>query len=146
VVPGWFRVLDSGEVEAYKGDQRELKRWLDQIVGRFRPRDREAITREVNRTLATALDHAGVRLENGRLRYYFGLTGVQAVRAFGVALILDEKRGLTGRLRECPACGKFRLDWNLKGRPREVCDSAKCKRKFEALRVQRWRTRRASGR
>ena len=76
--------------------------------------------------------------------YRYGLTGVQAVCALGVALILDDDRKLTSRLMHCaaPGCGKFRLDMDIKGRPRKYC-SAEHKQLVEAqhapAKMRKWR-------
>ncbi len=55
-----------------------------------------------------------------RLGITYTVTTVQAATAFGVALLLDRTRGLTGRLGRCGWCGRFRL--TLRGKPRRYCN------------------------
>ena len=56
-----------------------------------------------------------------------------AVLYVATALILDERFGLTNRLKRCgnPDCKKFRLDLSPHGRPRRNCNKT-CQRKAEA--------------
>lgn len=53
--------------------------------------------------------------------------------AMATALILDERFGLTNRLKQCgnPDCKKFNLDIKPHGRPRRNCNKT-CQRKAEA--------------
>lgn len=63
-----------------------------------------------------------------RVAYFYDVYGkdpVVTVRVgclIALALILDESRGMTSRLKECGWCGKFRLDFELKGAPPKFCN------------------------
>jgi len=144
LVPGVFQVIGAGEVEAYGNDQRELREWLSLLAGSLRGRNsiEEAVSRRLQETILSRL-----LIRNGKLQYRFALTGVQAACALGVALILDEYRGLGSRLKQCgnADCLRFNLDFEPRGRPRRFC-SEKCKRAYDnqdaVERVRRFRRRR----
>ncbi len=141
LVPGVFQIIKTHEVEAYRNDQEELRDWLAGIA------HSHGVRVKLEPTLAKRLGdtvNTTVTFEGGCLTYKFGLTGVQACCAFGVALLLDKQRGVTTRLKQCrySQCRRFNLDLVPKGRPRTFCDK-ECKRKFDnetaKIRVNRYR-------
>ncbi len=80
--------------------------------------------------------------QRGELSYLSELTGVEAVVALGLALILSKKRGLAPRVNQCGYCGRFRLD--VTGRPRTYCSDAHrlaYDRMMAAERMRNWRLR-----
>jgi hypothetical protein len=64
-----------------------------------------------------------LRLEGERLEYFFAINNVESGCAWAVALLLDQRYGLTNRLRQCgwSRCGRFRVDLAPRGRPRRFC-------------------------
>jgi hypothetical protein len=124
-----FRVRPSGRADeyhaagAYADDQAHVQGWLSRIANATKPRRRAAaaevateVAPELEASVTTALVFADGRMD---VAYEFG--SVTAVCAFAVALILDDRRGLTSRLGQCGYCGTFNLDQNPTGRPRRFC-------------------------
>jgi hypothetical protein len=93
---------------------------------------------------------AALTFSRERLQYAYRVSGLEAVLALGVALILDKDRGLIKRLHKCgnPSCGKFnlQLETTRKGRPRRFC-TERCKEAWDRadrkFRMRRYRQRNA---
>lgn len=111
--------------------QRRLREWLERITkseaGRKDLAEEIAWSlRRVKAYLVLGVDQAGKR----RLSYDYQIVDADPIRAIetgylaAVALILDESRGLTNRLKQCrwSRCKRFNLDFEPKGRPRTFCD------------------------
>lgn len=110
--------------------QAGLQDYLQRVVGSERGR------REVAAEVAPILEEmisTTYTLTERRLEVVSHFQDIVAVCAFAVALILDERRGLTSRLQRC-VCGRFNLDFDPKGRPRKYC-SPKHKARADALTV-----------
>jgi len=126
--PGIFQVIEAGKVEAYRRDQAELREWMLRIANSAS--GRKVVANVLAPRLAQTV-HAGMVFDKKRLRYAYALTGVQACYALGVALLLDETRGLADRLKQCgnAKCGRFNLSLTpgKMGRPRRFCNDT-CKR------------------
>jgi len=135
-----FRVLPETEWRAFLGDQRELRGWLAEIAERG-----EAARATVGARVAERLGTIETRITYvaEAVRYAFALSGVQAAYSYGAALILDGRRGLTGRLGRCGWCERFWLE--LEGKPRRHCNEEHRRawdQKMAAERMRRWRARR----
>ena len=147
-VPGIFQVIEPHQVQAYRDDQEELRGWLSDIARSHGARIKlePKLSMRLNNTVTVA-----IAFSHGRLIYQFGLTGVQACCAFGVALLLDEKKGMTSRFKQCrySKCRKFNLDFTPKGRPRTFCND-ECKKRFDnetaKERVRRFRRKYSTSR
>ncbi len=115
-----------------------LADWFDRIARSVT--ERKALVAELNEVLQ---QEDIVRLApqlrevRGRLRLEYVLDGNpyegRSWAVIATALILDERYGLTNRLKRCgnPDCRKFKLDLNPHGRPRRNCNKT-CQRKAEA--------------
>jgi hypothetical protein len=154
----------------YARIQKLVRAWLTLIVkGRRAPKrpggpaalqaGRKKVARRVASLLARSIDHAAVTpaVKDGRLvlTCHFG-NSIEAACAFGIALILDERRGLTNRLKQCRYCGRFnfaerkgrgplpqfcndehaRLYWNKDSKKRQA-EFKKRKAKLERKQQQR---------
>lgn len=134
-------------VEALRSDQETLKDWLTKIAN-LRQSAYPEVAPQINekqdrpKPVLTSIPV----LREGKLVHIItlkGLTGVEGVLAYGTALILDPRRGLTRRLGRCNYCGRFRLDFE--GRPRTYCSDAHrlaYDRQVAPERVRMWRKRR----
>jgi len=117
-----FNTIDEGSTRYADETQPRLRRWLVQTIASNAGRAQTAsevmefIPRDIRAVPVFSL---------GRLWYDFQLTGVEAGCALAVALILDNDRGLTGRLQQCTlsTCGRFNVDFDacLRPRPRKYC-------------------------
>jgi hypothetical protein len=94
----------------------QLKRIAKSSAGR--PKVGAEISGDVWRTIEVRYEFARMQLEQ-----FVRLNGVQACVSMALAMILDRRRGITNRLQQCgaPGCGKFRLDFETKGRPAKHC-------------------------
>ncbi len=115
-----FQVIEPENRAAFERDQRELQGWLAKIVKSTTAR--KSVMQEIPKRLATV--HTQVSFGDGKIRLQFALPGVQACYSYAVALILDERRKLTGKLAQCgwSGCKRFRLDFSPAGRPRKYCN------------------------
>jgi len=101
-----------------------LRRWLAQVAGGNCGRAQVSlqVAQLMPRTIAAVPVY-----EAGHLSYDFELPCVDAACILAVALILDESRGLTGRLQQCTLswCGKFGVDFDghARPRPRKYCSA-----------------------
>jgi hypothetical protein len=101
-----------------------LRSWLDRITqGAAKRRE---VAREVAPFLGAKLP-VFATLEGQRIRYDYGLNGVEAGVALAAALLVDPSRGLAGRLKRCgwSRCGRYSLDFAPKTRPRRFCPGHK---------------------
>lgn len=121
-----FRTRPSGRADeyrldgAYADDQAHVQGWLSRIANA----KRRTVTAEVAAEVAPELEASvttALVFADGRMDVAYEFGSVAAVCAFAVALILDDRRGLTSRLGQCGYCGTFNLDQNPKGRPRRFC-------------------------
>lgn len=141
LVKDYFKVIKAHEVDAFRYDQLELRKWMSEIIASEQGKQR--IAEKVSERMVT-VGGAELVFKNRQFNYQFKLHGVQAVCALGLALILDKKRNLTTRLKQCgnPNCLRFNLELNPKGRPNRHCNSA-CKKLYDnstaAERVKRHR-------
>lgn len=141
LVPGVFQIIEEENLAAYQQDQAELRRWLE-IITKSAAKRRNVANEIANRLAQTVT--ARLSFSHGRLVYVYGITGVQAACALGIAFMLDETLGLSSRLKQCgnPECLRFNLDLLPKGRPRRFC-SEECKKRADlftgAERVRRHR-------
>jgi hypothetical protein len=115
-----FQVLRPQEHQQYGIDQRELQGWLQASTKATHAR--KQVAAELAKRLETV--HMQATFHEGHLAVSFALRGVQACYSYAVALILDERRNLAGKLAQCgwSRCRRFRLDFSPKGRPRRFCN------------------------
>lgn len=106
-----FKTIKPHEVQAFRDDQAELKRWLEQIAkrGGVTPKVREEIARRVQAIELTDVRMALTDTGEVQLSYLPHFSGVQACYGFATALLLDPNR--RDRLRRCALydCEKFFL-------------------------------------
>lgn len=121
--------LEAGRIEAdsslYRDEtQPMLCRWLRQAVSGNAGRAHTSleIAHLMPRTIAAVPVYS-----TGRLSYDFQLPCVDAGCILALALILDQQRGLTGRLQQCTLswCGRFNVDFDghARPRPRKYCSA-----------------------
>src|SRR6185503_5440117 len=117
-----FNTIEEGSTRYADETQPRLRRWLKQTICSNAGRAQTAS--EVMEYIPRDIRAVPV-FDLGRLWYDFQLTGVEAGCALAVALILDNDRGLTGRLQQCTlsTCGRFNVDFDacLRPRPRKYC-------------------------
>tara|TARA_R110002049_G_scaffold226293_1_gene398343 strand:+ start:1392 stop:1949 length:558 start_codon:yes stop_codon:yes gene_type:complete len=142
-VKKFFKVLKPYEVDAYRNDQKILRYWLQEIAkSNYGRKDIERIVSQKMKQVS----EAKLTFKNGVVGYEFILHGIEEAVTLGTALILDRKRKLTSRLKQCgnPNCLRLNLNLNPKGRPNRHCNSV-CKKLFDnataAERVKRHRDR-----
>jgi hypothetical protein len=86
-----------------------------------------------------------VTFTDGRLRVAYA-TNMIGCAWLAVAVLLDESRGLVGRLGRCGACDRFNVAFN--GKPRRHCNEEHLDQ-YRAMtsteRVARWRQRQRAG-
>ena len=142
----WYFPFSRRLQDTQPGD---LCDWFERIARANN--DRDAVAREVNAMLEDVIGlvpHLKKSKGSRRLEYQFRSKGFAGRAAMATALILDEKLGLTNRLKRCgnPKCRKFNLDLNPHGRPRRHCN-AKCREEFDksrsAQRMRNWRRKQA---
>jgi hypothetical protein len=106
--------------------------WFDQIIA-ARGRRPTALVEEVAAGIQETVSASVSLSAKGQLNYDYEVATPQAVCAFGVALILDPRRGLATRLARCrwSKCGRFVLDDAPAGRPRKFCNDDHARR-FDA--------------
>ena len=116
-----FKTIKPHEVDRFREDQEELRAWLVKIA-EPKEGDRAALVGEVNDFLKRKVPVA-VRGDDGQRRFGPVINGLEAIYGYGVALLLDDERGLGTRLARCkaPNCGRFFLDLHPKGRPQQFC-------------------------
>jgi len=97
-----------------------LRRWLRQVTSGYAGRAQTSL--EIAHLMPSSIAAAPVFVAD-RLSYAFQLPGVEAGCILALALILDEERGLTGRLQQCTLswCGRFNVDFDAQSRPRKYC-------------------------
>jgi hypothetical protein len=123
--------------------QRQVQDWLARIARS--EGGRQEVAREITARLADGIG-ARLSIRNRRLSYAFDIGSVPTACVLAVALILDEGRRLTSRLRRCgwSRCQRFNLDLDPTGRPRRYC-TPEHKRQHDAEtvpeRVRRYRAR-----
>lgn len=127
--------------DQYREQQAMLRRALEQVTVSQRKRDelRNSLGLELAENLPVALI-----FHDRQLTYDVTLGTVPAACAFALALILDERRGITSRLHQCDCsgCGRFTLDFSPRGRPSKYCSkehSDQARREKTAKRVRDWR-------
>lgn len=126
LVKSYFMVIKPNEVHEYRDNQAKLRHWLQKITRSNQ--GRKEIERIVSKEMKQ-VSEAKLTFKDGNFGYEFLLHGVEAVYTLGTALILDRKKKLTTRLKQCgnPDCLRFNLDFKPKGRPKRFCD-VECKR------------------
>lgn len=142
--PRWVESLAAnvpeltGKVMSYGGDlaqpramHAELRKALSNIASGTQA-GLSAAVRAANGNLKHV--QAGVHLtEDGDTAMALGLLGCDAIFWYGVALIIDRRRGVRDRLAQCgaPGCGRFLLTF-ARGRPQRHCNEAH-RRKADAI-------------
>ena len=97
-----------------------LRRWLRQVISGNGGRAQTSL--EIAHLMPSSIVASPVFVAD-RLSYAFRLPSVEAGCILALALILDEDRGLTGRLQQCTLswCGLFNVDFDAQSRPRKYC-------------------------
>ncbi len=117
--------IEAGRIEESSSLYREesqpaLRRWLGQVIrgNGGRAQTSLEIAHLMPRTIVAVPVYA-----SGRLSYDFKLPCVDAGCILALALILDEERGLTGRLQQCTLswCGRYGVDFDGLARARKYC-------------------------
>lgn len=132
LVPSLFKSIPASEVFAYENDQERLSNLLRQITQS--EKSRNIVSLEVCEMLRNKIQEVQLDFSHRQITTRFGLTGVEAVMAYGLALILDNRYNITARLQQCgnPNCKRFNLDLEPKGRPKKHCGK-KCKDRADAV-------------
>lgn len=132
----------GGDIAQPRGEHVALKDTLAKIAS-GKKQERDAATSKVNEMMLRHVKATvGLLLPDATLGVANAILGVQAAIWYGVALIIDSRRGLRNRLGQCgaPGCEKFNL--TFAGRPQRHC-SEEHRRKADAPkiseRVERWR-------
>ena len=114
--------IDENSLLYQDGTQPMLRRWLRQTVSGMGGRAQTAV--EVAHLLPRDIAAVPV-FSAGRLSYDFQLPRVEAGCALALALILDQDRGLTGRLQQCTLswCGRYSVDFDGQARSRKYCSA-----------------------
>lgn len=119
--------IEAGRIEEgsslYRDEsQPMLRRWLRQVVGSNAGRAQTSL--EVAHLMPRNIVAVPV-YATGRLSYDFQLPCVDAGCILALALLLDEERGLTGRLQQCTLswCGRYGVDFDGHARPRKYCSA-----------------------
>ncbi len=140
-------VSDAQDPEAYRRDHETLRRWLTGVGLDVPKSTRDAIWREVRAKLPEKLA-ARVVADETRPRFHVELlvTGLEAICALTVAILLDERRGLLTRFGRCipaPECGRVRITWT--GKPRRYCPGTDHAKRAELERVYKAVTAKRKG-
>lgn len=124
-----FQVIPKGKESVFHEDRAAVRAALGSITkGKSRNILSEKLTKYIRDKVHPKLD-----FKNGELQLFYSIDGVEAGIALGVALILDKRKGLTSRLKQCgnPKCLRFNLSFSTNGRPKRHCNK-KCRKAADA--------------
>jgi len=121
-----FGEIEPHRAARYRDDQQRLRERLERITASEKPAP--DLVRDLNDFLRKKLSSQLAQGQNG-LELRLHPTGVEAIIAAGLALLLDEQRGLRARLRRCraPGCTQFFFNLDIAWRAREFCEGHRSK-------------------